>query len=96
MRKRPTDGIVSIALLTLGLVGIASSAHAISWSLPVNGNWSDGTRWDLGRAPIPGDHVVINSAGNYTVTVVIYHPDTQAPLVAGGLVEIPLGQVRIN
>jgi len=35
-------------------------------------------------------------AGNYTVTLVIYHPDTQTPLVAEGLVEIPLGQVRIN
>ncbi|RME74539.1 MAG: hypothetical protein D6784_09700 [Chloroflexi bacterium] len=35
-------------------------------------------------------------AGNYTVTLVIYHPDTLAPLVAGGQAEIPLGQVRID
>ena len=42
--------------------------------------------------PVPPDA----PAGNYTVAVVIYHPDTQAHLVAAGSVEIPLGQVRIN
>ncbi len=35
-------------------------------------------------------------SGNYTVVVVIYHPDTLAPLVANGLVEVPLGMVRIE
>ncbi len=35
-------------------------------------------------------------AGNYTVAIVIYHPDTQAPLIANGLAEIVLGQVRID
>ena len=34
--------------------------------------------------------------GDYTVVVVIYHPDTQVPLVAAGLAEVPLGQVRIE
>jgi hypothetical protein len=33
--------------------------------------------------------------GDYTVMVVIYHPETQAPLVAEGLVEVAVGNVRI-
>ncbi len=33
--------------------------------------------------------------GDYMVVVVIYHPTTLAPLVANGLVEIPLGHVRV-
>ena len=35
-------------------------------------------------------------SGNYSVVVVIYHPDTLAPLIADGLAEVPLGQVRIE
>jgi hypothetical protein len=42
--------------------------------------------------PIPPE----TPPGDYTVAVVIYHPDTQAPLLADGLVEVPLGQVRIE
>jgi hypothetical protein len=42
--------------------------------------------------PVPPDL----APGNYTVSVVIYRPDTQAPLTADGLVEVPLGQVRID
>lgn len=34
--------------------------------------------------------------GDYTVTVVIYHPQTLAPLVAGGVAEVTLGSVRIE
>ena len=34
--------------------------------------------------------------GNYTVTAVIYHPATQAPLVADGLAEVPVGYLRVN
>ena len=35
-------------------------------------------------------------AGDYAVTVVIYHPDTLAPLVADGTAEFQLGTVRIE
>jgi len=31
----------------------------------------------------------------YTVVIVLYHPDSQAPLVANGLVEVPLGQFNL-
>jgi hypothetical protein len=34
--------------------------------------------------------------GDYTVTVLIYHPETLAPLTADGLVEVTLGQVRVE
>ncbi len=42
--------------------------------------------------PIPPEAV----SGNYTVSAVIYHPDTLAPLIAAGQAELPLGQVRID
>ncbi|MDM8528819.1 glycosyltransferase family 39 protein [Anaerolineales bacterium HSG24] len=42
--------------------------------------------------PIPLD----TPLGSYTVSLVIYHPDTQAPLVADGLVEVSLGSVEIS
>ena len=34
--------------------------------------------------------------GEYTVALVIYHPDTLAALTADGVVEVPLGTVRIR
>ncbi|GAB4443843.1 MAG: hypothetical protein Kow0031_26170 [Anaerolineae bacterium] len=42
--------------------------------------------------PIPPDA----APGEYTVSVVLYHPDTQVPLVAGGVAELPLGAVRLE
>lgn len=42
--------------------------------------------------PVPADAI----PGEYTVTVVLYHPDTLTPLVAGGLAELPVGMVRIR
>ncbi len=42
--------------------------------------------------PVPPD----TPPGEYTVTVVIYHPDTLAPLTAAGAVEIPLGNIRLQ
>jgi hypothetical protein len=44
------------------------------------------------RLPLPPNA----APGDYTVTVVIYHPDTQAPLVAAGQAEVPLGTVRVE
>jgi hypothetical protein len=32
----------------------------------------------------------------YTVTIVLYHPDTQTPLIANGLAELPLGQIDLK
>jgi hypothetical protein len=34
--------------------------------------------------------------GEYTVTLVIYHPNTLVPLLSNGLVELPLGTVRVE
>lgn len=42
--------------------------------------------------PLPADL----PPGNYSVTAVIYHPDTQSPLIANGMAEIVLGHVRIG
>lgn len=42
--------------------------------------------------PIPPE----TQPGEYAVVVVIYHPDTLAPLVAGGLVEVPIGMVMVE
>jgi hypothetical protein len=34
--------------------------------------------------------------GQYEVSVVIYHPDTQTPLVVDGLAEVPVGKVQVE
>jgi hypothetical protein len=42
--------------------------------------------------PLPAEP----APGQYQVIVVIYHPDTLAPLTQAGLVEVPLGQVSLG
>jgi fibronectin-binding autotransporter adhesin len=41
----------------------------IDWNGPVSGDWSVATDWSSGTVPGPGDAVVINFLGPYTVTV---------------------------
>jgi hypothetical protein len=41
----------------------------VTWKDPVNGNWSDGTKWSSGLPPAAGDDVVIDADGSYTVTL---------------------------
>ena len=50
-----------ILLVVLGLLGtvLAAAADPITWTGAVNGSWHDPGNWDLGRAPGPGDDVVI-------------------------------------
>ncbi|MBN1995514.1 MAG: hypothetical protein JW953_22695 [Anaerolineae bacterium] len=54
--------------------------------------WPPETANEYYLLPIPSDA----QPGQYTVGVVVYHPDTQAPLLAGGLVEVPLGAVWVK
>jgi hypothetical protein len=42
--------------------------------------------------PVPPD----TFPGTYTIVVVLYDPQTQAPLVADGLVEVTVGSVWIE
>jgi hypothetical protein len=41
----------------------------IDWKAAVSGDWSVASNWSSGTAPGPGDAVVINFIGPYTVTV---------------------------
>jgi hypothetical protein len=54
--------------------------------------WPAETVNDYYLLPIPPD----TSPGEYPVSVVIYHPDTQHPLLANGIAEVPLGTVRVE
>ena len=38
----------------------------------------------------------VTPPGDYTVALVIYHPDTQVPLIDSGVVEVPLGATHIE
>jgi hypothetical protein len=42
--------------------------------------------------PVPSE----TRPGEYQVVLLLYHPDSLAPLVANGLVEVPLGSVRVE
>lgn len=40
-----------------------------AWKSGVSGDWADATKWSLGHVPTTSEDVVINAAGNYTVSV---------------------------
>ena len=46
-----------------------SAVQGIRWASATSGNWSTPAAWDLGRAPIATDSVVIDVGGTYTVTM---------------------------
>lgn len=66
-RSKRFPSYLTCALFLLG--AREAVAATITWVGPVSGNWSDTSKWDLGRAPLPGDEVVINVNGTYTVTL---------------------------
>jgi fibronectin-binding autotransporter adhesin len=58
------------AFALLAVVPTASFGAIVSWTSAVSGNWSDGTKWSSNpNPPQPGDDVVINVAGTYTVSL---------------------------
>lgn len=66
---------LSVVRSGLGLLVLTGSVHpalaaTVSWKDPVNGNWTDGTKWSTGMVPAAGDDVIINASGaSYTVTL---------------------------
>jgi hypothetical protein len=61
---------------------ITTQAGGVFWISPVDGNWSDGTKWSSGAPPGPSDTVYIQQDGNYTVT--LDAPATVKALEMGG------------
>ncbi|RMF59324.1 MAG: hypothetical protein D6748_06680, partial [Calditrichaeota bacterium] len=51
------------------LISTAMYGGDVFWNNPSGGNWSDGTNWDTGLAPQPGDNVFITLDGTYTITL---------------------------
>ncbi|MDH3456830.1 MAG: hypothetical protein OER90_08315, partial [Gemmatimonadota bacterium] len=64
--------------------GITTMTGGVFWVSPVDGNWSDGTKWSTGAPPGPSDTVYIQQDGNYTVTLDV--PATVRALEMGGVV----------
>jgi fibronectin-binding autotransporter adhesin len=59
-------------LASLGVILLApcvARAAPVSWKNPVDGNWSDGTKWSTGTAPGQTDDAIITMPGAYMVTV---------------------------
>ncbi len=78
-----TIGILMVGLTLVGMVArVFSQGATIKWKDPVSGDWSDPTKWDLGRVPTEADDVVIDVAGTYTVT--LDTNATVASLTVGG------------
>lgn len=55
-------------------------ADDVYWSAPVDGDWSDDTKWSTGIAPTQADNAFITVAGTYTVTLSGIAP---GPIVVG-------------
>lgn len=64
-------GVVSVAVLSLGLHGLA--AQTTTWTSEADGLWQDAGNWSNG-APLSGDAVTINNAGPKTVTIDVTTP----------------------
>jgi len=76
-----------------------------TWASGVDGNWEDPTRWVGGEAPKLGDIVVIDAAGNYTVTLtgdvavttlVLGDPNVGTPVLATGSNTLTIEDGSIN
>jgi hypothetical protein len=55
--------------MVLEVIPAAATPGVNAWTAAASGLWSDATRWTRGRAPIPGDTVLITAVGTYTVTL---------------------------
>ncbi len=86
MKGRKFIGTMGAVLVALAMVGLLtwvfSQGQTIRWKDPISGNWSDPTKWDLGRVPTATDNVLIDAAGTYTVTLDVNA--TVASLTLGG------------
>jgi hypothetical protein len=64
------DAQAEVAGLTGSPVTFTATATNVArWVDPVDGNWSDGTRWSTGSAPTASEVAVIDVDGSYTVTL---------------------------
>jgi hypothetical protein len=57
-----------LSLVFLGCGVLAGRADVITWVNGAGGNWSVAANWSPNRVPGPADDVLLNGAGNYTVT----------------------------
>jgi hypothetical protein len=59
----PDTGTKNVSISGNGIYGTCN------WINPVNGNWSDTSKWSCGHAPGSGDNAFITVDGTYTVTL---------------------------
>jgi hypothetical protein len=73
--SRHTRSYSLFAGLVLAIAGIcvlapqSAPAATKTWTAPVDGSWSDGSKWTPPGAPADGDNVVIVVPGNYVVVL---------------------------
>jgi hypothetical protein len=62
-------GLCCAALLAAAAIAGGASAATITWNNPADGTWSTAGYWLPTTVPGPGDDVVINLAGTYTISI---------------------------
>jgi hypothetical protein len=65
-RKNAAGAIAAVSITTL-IANAGGPTH--SWLSPVDGNWNDALRWDVGSIPGMTDHALLGLAGAYAVSL---------------------------
>ena len=72
-QQETTCGRIPMLAALLAVVSLAGAAPAlaqvVSWINPAGGDWFEGSNWDAGSPPGPGDIAAITLDGTYTVTL---------------------------
>ena len=83
--RATSEGVFDDAIVRVTAAPTGGGA-TIRWTRNGNGNWSDPTAWNLGRAPQAGDTVRIEQGNDYLVTLDV--DATIARLVIGGTTDV--------
>jgi hypothetical protein len=93
LAQMDSDYKVSLRLTSAAGKGVAQKDRVLLHNYHQGTSlWPPETVNEYYLLPIPPNIV----PGKYTVSVVVYHPDTQNPLTAAGVAEIPLGMVQVE
>ncbi len=74
MHRNQVLGALCVTVVLLVMSSTPGGAVDVTWNDASGGNFTDGTKWDTGTPPGPGDNAIITLDGTYSVVL-----DTRQP-----------------